>query len=43
MAQLSAQGSECARLRLHEVHHLLRKPSASTALERCIALLLDNV
>lgn len=42
VAKLSAQGSECARLRLHEVHHLLRKPRAASALERCVALLLDN-
>jgi hypothetical protein len=42
VAKLSAQGSDCARLRLREVHNLLRKPNAATALERCIALLLDN-
>jgi hypothetical protein len=42
VAKLSAQGSECARAHLREVHDLLSRPCAAAALERCIGLLLVN-
>lgn len=42
VARLSAQGRELARQRLHEVHALLQRASAASALERCVGLLLED-
>lgn len=42
LAKLSAQGSDAARQRLHEVHDVLQRPGAAAALECCVSCLLQT-